>query len=156
MCDGGRGRLWRALLIASRVQLETRRTYLSPALGAAYRRWVYSSDLTTIDPNRRGRKVWISPQLTAAHLSLLAHCLIWMCRIVENAVKAQLLFFLLLFVCIFWRLFCSANNVCRSKHNDSMSTFTCVCVSREKTFFFLRNKARTAVFYICGMRVCVV
>lgn len=32
MCDGGRGRLWRALLIASRVQLETRRTDVAPAL----------------------------------------------------------------------------------------------------------------------------
>lgn len=40
MCDGGRGRLWRALPIASRVLLETRRTDLTPAAGAAHRRWV--------------------------------------------------------------------------------------------------------------------
>lgn len=100
MCDGGRGRLWRALLIASRVQLvKTRRTDLTPALRAAYRRWVFWLG----DPNvwtQLGEDKRCKSHLQHTKSSVpLPPCLVWFwkCRFAEKAVKAPFIYLFIYF-----------------------------------------------------------
>lgn len=96
MCDGGPGRLWRPLLTVSRVQFEPRRTDLTLA---PIRRRTVGECLPASRPlmaaagedkgvNHTLLLLTVSPFIYFFYLAL-----IWTCRLVGKAVKAQVFFF---------------------------------------------------------------